>query len=117
MPAPKNSLTQLNYDQCVDILRQFDEKYPQAKKAPEFLGLSVGVEQGAAVVKVTVKQLGEANFVKNAKLPKEMEIKLGTKKSQARILIKAAPVLTSAAPKSSQKKSAPVFPPGVSGSH
>ena len=117
MAAKKNStikvevLTRLDYDQCVESLRQFETAYPKMRSRREFLGLAVSMEAGEMAIKLTVTQLGEQQFVEAMALPQEFEAEFAAGRATLKVLIKGAPILTSAAPKSAAgKKTAPVFP-------
>lgn len=104
-------LTRLEYEQIVEVLRQFEEQFPTMRQRKEFLGISVAMESGLMAIKVTVTQLGEATFVESMNLPKDFDAAFSSAKASLKVLIKSAPILTSAAPKSSAgKKTAPVFP-------
>lgn len=119
MPAKKKessgvkieTLTRLEYDHYIDVLRQFEECHPTLRARKEFLGMSVATEAGQMMVKVTVMQTGEAKFTEEMNLPKEFEARFPGARALLKVSIKSAPILTSAAPKSSAgKKTAPVFP-------
>jgi hypothetical protein len=114
-PQNKNetiqTLTGLEYEQCVDALDQFGKAYPDAAKQKEFLGISVGFEGGQPQIKITVTQLGAERFEREMALPSEFEATFPGARALLKITIYAAPILTSAAPKSAaSKKTAPVFP-------
>lgn len=109
--AKIETITKLEYEQFVDVLRQFEEQHPTMRDRREFLGISVTMEAGALALKVTVTQLGEPKFTEEMNLPKEFEAKFPGARAMLKVLIKSAPILTSAAPKSAAgKKTAPVFP-------
>lgn len=111
-------LTRLDYEQCVEALRQFENNHPTMRQRKEFLGISVAMEAGVMAIKLTVTQLGEANFLEAMNLPKDFDAVYPTAESLSpvaraslKVLVKGAPILTSAAPKSAAgKKTAPVFP-------
>lgn len=111
-------LTRLDYEQCVEALRQFENSHPTMRQRKEFLGISVSMEAGVMAIKLTVTQLGEANFLEAMNLPKDfdavypnVEAPSPVARASLKVLVKGAPILTSAAPKSAAgKKTAPVFP-------
>ena len=105
------TLTSLDYEQCVEALGQFSKAHPAAAKQKEFLGISVGFEANQPLIKITVTQLGAERFEREMGLPQEFEAAFPGARALMRVAIHAAPILTSAAPKSAaSKKTAPVFP-------
>lgn len=111
-------LTRLDYEQCVEALRQFENSHPSMRRRKEFLGISVSMEAGAMAIKLTVTQLGEPQFLEAMNLPKDFDAVYPSADSPSplaraslKVLVTGAPILTSAAPKSAAgKKTAPVFP-------
>lgn len=109
MPASKQVL-QLEYEQCLEALQQFEEKFPEVKARKDYLGITIANIESGSVLKLTVTQSGEAAFLKATKLPKDFEVKLGAKKALLKIIVAAAPILTSVAPKSGHRRPASPVP-------
>jgi hypothetical protein len=109
MPTSKQVL-QLEYEQCLEALKQFEEKFPEVRARSDYLGITIANVESGSVLKLTVTQAGEAAFVKATKLPKEFEVKLGARKALLKIVIGAAPILTSVAPKSGHRRPASPVP-------
>lgn len=114
-PVKIEVLQRLEYEQIVSALRQFEDCHPTMRARKEFLGISISMEGGLMLIKITVTQLGEAAFVADMNFPKEFDANFENAKATLKVSVKSAPILTSAAPKSAAgKKTAPVFPVGQS---
>lgn len=109
MSASKN-VFQLEYEQCLEVLQQFEEKHPDVKTRSDYLGITIANIDSGSVLKITVTQAGEAEFVKATKLPKEFEVCIDLKKSFIKVIIHPAPILTNVAPKSSNRRPANPIP-------
>lgn len=109
MPTSKQVL-QLEYEQCLEALQQFEEAFPEVRARSDYLGITIANMESGSVLKLTVTQAGEAAFVKATKLPKEFEVRLGARKALLKIVIAAAPILTSVAPKSGHRRPASPVP-------
>lgn len=108
--STKNALKNLDYEQCLDAMGQFDKEFPQVRGSLFFLGLSLAQEEAGPLLKITIGQNGRADFDKKVKLPKQFEAKFGNSKAIVRIAVLTAPILTSVSLRSTGKKTPPTPP-------
>lgn len=111
--STSKQVLQLEYEHCLEALKQFEEKFPEVQARRDYLGISIVNIDSGSVLKLTVTQAGEAAFLKATKLPKEFEVKLGARKALLKIVIYPAPILTSVAPKSGNRRPASPVPAAV----
>lgn len=103
MSAPK-LVTALEYEECLNVFQQFEDQHPEVKCRSDFLGITIVNEDAGSILKLTVTQAGQADFIKATQLPKEFPVKLGDQDSFIKLVIYAAPILTCMAPKSNNRR-------------
>lgn len=94
----------LTYENCMEIMRQFDERFPSVRTRNDFLAQGVNKEGHQLILKITLMHPGVKSESISLKLPKDFDVHIENKKWVVRIVSQIAPVLPNASPKSIKTK-------------
>lgn len=90
----------LSYDNCVEIINQFESAFPAIRQRKDFLAMGVNKEGNSLLLKITLMHPGVKNEPTVLKLPKDFDVIIEQKEVSVKIFVQIAPVLPNASPKS-----------------
>lgn len=90
----------LSYENCVEIIGQFEEAFPFIRDRKDFLAMGVNKDGVGIFLKITLMHPGVKNEPTVLKLPKDFNVNIEQKEVSIKIVVQIAPVLPNASPKS-----------------